>query len=440
MSILIQERDEMARSMQALLDVADEEGRDLSEAETKQFDDCKNRIASIDKQLERRKQLEDLDRASLPVPDRNAHARTAREMAAAKQNAEKGKWESFGEFLHAAIKVDAEGFNSGYRDPRLTYFAGTPSGASERNPMDGGWLLNNEFTTNILDLAYSEMNLANMCSSLDIGEGKNGLTTILIDETSRARGSRWGGVRAYWASEADSYTGSKPKFRSDEMKLQKILALMYLTDELFEDVTAMESVANKAVPAEFAYEVDDKVYDGTGAGVPFGILRSGALVSVARESGQLKTFVSANATKMFAALHPRSLSKSVWLMNQEVWGQILQLSLGGTSWPGFIPPGMLKDAPFGALLGRPIKVMEQAKALGTVGDIMLVDPTMYQIIKKKNGLRQDSSIHVRFLYGEQTLRWTLRINGKPIWSSALTPANGTQTLSPYVALETRPSS
>jgi hypothetical protein len=47
------------------------------------------------------------------------------------------------------------------------------------------------------------------------------------------------------------------------------------------------------------------------------------------------------------------------------------------------------------------------------------------------------SVHVRFLYDEQVFKFTYRVDGQPIWSSALTPFKGSNTLSPFVALQTR---
>jgi HK97 family phage major capsid protein len=74
--------------------------------------------------------------------------------------------------------------------------------------------------------------------------------------------------------------------------------------------------------------------------------------------------------------------------------------------------------------------------LGTVGDIILVDLSQYLLIDK-GGIQTAASIHVRFVFDESCLRVILRVDGQPIWNSALTPYKGSNTLSPYVALATR---
>jgi hypothetical protein len=48
-----------------------------------------------------------------------------------------------------------------------------------------------------------------------------------------------------------------------------------------------------------------------------------------------------------------------------------------------------------------------------------------------------SSIHVKFVYGENTLRWNYRVNGEPLWNTYLTPYKGSDTLSPFVAMGAR---
>ena len=46
------------------------------------------------------------------------------------------------------------------------------------------------------------------------------------------------------------------------------------------------------------------------------------------------------------------------------------------------------------------------------------------------------SEHVRFLNGEEAVRFTKRVNGKPSWTTVQTPQNGTNTVSPFVSLAT----
>jgi HK97 family phage major capsid protein len=88
-------------------------------------------------------------------------------------------------------------------------------------------------------------------------------------------------------------------------------------------------------------------------------------------------------------------------------------------------------------MGRPVIPVEYCSTMGSVGDVILMDPSQYLMINK-GGLKSATSIHVRFLTDEMTLRFTLRTDGEPTWHSALTPYKGVNTLSPFVTLAVRP--
>ena len=87
-------------------------------------------------------------------------------------------------------------------------------------------------------------------------------------------------------------------------------------------------------------------------------------------------------------------------------------------------------------MGRPVIEIEQADTVGDQGDIMLLDLSQYLMIEK-GGLEAAQSIHVRFLYGENTFRFILRADGQPIWNSPLTLFNSSTTVSPFVLLDAR---
>jgi hypothetical protein len=58
---------------------------------------------------------------------------------------------------------------------------------------------------------------------------------VYLDETSRATGSRWGGIQVYRAAEADSATAKKPQLGRWECRLEDIIGLAYITERLLRD-------------------------------------------------------------------------------------------------------------------------------------------------------------------------------------------------------------
>lgn len=366
-------------------------------------------------------------------PTKTAGNVTVVEDEADKKN--KQPWKTLGGFLQA---VKSAALTPGLMDDRLKAQKAV-LGASEGVPADGGFLVQPNQANEIFQLEHAMSEILQRCRRFPVGANNNGLTMNAVDETSRATGSRWGGIQGYWAAEGTTATASQPKFRQMKLSLNKLIALMYATDELLADTTQLEAVARQAVNEELTWLAENAVIRGTGAGQPHGILNSNALVSVAKETGQAaSTIVPQNIFKMWARMWARSRASSIWLINQDIEPQLfgLELPVGTGGVPVYLPPGGLSQSPYSTLMGRPVVPVEFASTLGTVGDIMLVDLSQYICIDK-GGIEEASSMHVQFLTDQMAFRWIYRIDGQPGWSSALTPANGSATQSPFIALATR---
>jgi HK97 family phage major capsid protein len=319
---------------------------------------------------------------------------------------------------------------------RLLEINAAASGGSEGVPADGGFAVQTDFSTALLDKSHETGVIASKVFRINLGANSNSIKLPAIDETSRVTGSRWGGVQVYYAAEADTVTAKKPKFRAIELSLKKLFGLSYATDELLQDFGAYEQIINRALPEEFGYQIDDDILNGTGAGKPLGINNHPALVPIAKDANQTGvTFTVGNAVRMFARMPARLIGGAEWFLNQDVLPQLPQMVIGQQ--PVYLPPtGLAGSTPFGMLLGRPINVIEQAETLGSQGDVIFANFGEYVMIEK-GGLQQESSMHVRFLNDEMTFRWTLRLDGQPAWNAALTPAKGASTLSPFIEVAVR---
>lgn len=430
---LRQRRADLIRSMNAITAKCDAEKRDFNSDEEKEFNEKEVEVNSLNKRIEREERMVALETA-IPASSAAVYepADDTRAVQKEQNQNEKRTWGSFSEFLQAVVDASTPGKRF---DPRLRENRGTALGMAEAVSSDGGFVVQSDFANDLLTRVYNEGVLASRVHRIPISAQSNGLKINIIDETSRATGSRFGGVRAYWMSEADAYTSSKPKMRQMELKLQKLGAVCYLTDELMQDATALQSVVENAFVKEMAFAVDEAILNGDGVGKPLGVLKSNALVSVAKESGQAAGTVNKdNIVKMRARLFAANRANSVWFINQAVEPQLNLLTLGDLGC--YFPAGSLANAPEDRLFGRPVLPIEQCAALGTVGDIVLADLGEYLMIDK-GSVQMQSSIHVRFLYDEQVLKFTYRVDGQPVWLSALTPFKGSDTLSPYVTLATR---
>ncbi|WP_026881416.1 phage major capsid protein [Clostridium akagii] len=348
-------------------------------------------------------------------------------------NHSKDKWKGgIGEFLQAVSQASAP---SARIDNRLI-LQNSASGTNENVGSEGGFLMDTDFITDLMSSMNAETQVANRIRKIPIGANTNKLNTVGIDENSRADGSRWGGVQAYWGAEAGTVAASKPKFRDFELKLEKLIGLCYATDELLQDSTALGNIIQQGFAEEMSFKVDDSIINGDGIGKPLGILNSKALITVPKETSQASgTIVAANINKMWIRLPARLKKNAVWYINQELDSQLTEMAFNaGTG--GTIHPLAIEYLQKGTLKGAPVIPIEQAAGLGTAGDIILCDPTQYVGIDK-SAPRADVSIHVRFLYDEQLFRFIYRFNGAPFRDKPITPYKGTTTLSPFVTLASR---
>jgi HK97 family phage major capsid protein len=338
---------------------------------------------------------------------------------------------SLGEQLRAVAQAGTPG---GRVDNRLFNAAGM----NETTPSEGGFLLSQDFSADLLYGVFGQGTLPSLCNRFQIQS--NSIKLPAVDESSRVDGSRWGGITSYWLGEGAQITSSTPKFRALELTLKKLGILSYASDELLSDTAVLERVIRQAFMDELSFKLNNAIVRGSGAGQPLGILNSDALVTVDKETGQDDgTLVLQNITKMWSRMLPRSRQNAVWLINTDIETELYQLSLavGVGGLPVFMPSGGASASPYSTLFGRPIMPCESCSTLGTKGDIILADLGGYILAEKSTGPEVASSIHVRFEYDEQAFRLIYRCDGQPMLSEPITPAQGTNSLSHFVALADR---
>jgi len=358
------------------------------------------------------------------------------------ERTEREKRENFassGEFFQAVMRA---GIAGGHVDPRLSTRAAT--GLQEGIPSDGGFLVDIDMSASIMKNVWQMSPILSRVNRTTLSGNKTGMKFNGLDETSRATGSRYGGLRAYWKGEADSLTASRPKFRQIELNLNKLIGLVYCTDELLDDAQALEQTVREGMQAEFDFAITQAIMNGTGAGQPLGINTSGAVVSVAKEAGQAAdTVIWENVNNAWSRLMASSRANAVWVCNQDVEPQLnsMSIAVGTGGVPVYMPAGGASAQPYGTLFGRPVVPIEQCPVLGDAGDIMLCDFSQYKFIDK-GGLKSAVSIHVMFLTDEQVFRFTYRCDGQPVLSQPITPftagaTTATDTLSHFVRIAAR---
>jgi HK97 family phage major capsid protein len=415
---LLQEQADLTKEARELLDASEKDDRDFTEEEQKRYDEIDERRKVLKGRIEREQKLQEWENQLEPIEDFEPEPPAA---PVVKPPASFTGPTAFGEFLQAVYKHSVPDRIHGI-DDRL--YAAT--GASEGVLSDGGFLVQQDLSSEILRRANTMGAVQSRVRRIPISAGSNGLKINAINETSRADGSRWGGVQVYWTCEAAEKTKSKPEFRQMELDLKKLAGLFYSTDELLADASALQAIAMEAFSEELNFKIEDSIFNGTGAGQMLGIMASGALITVTAEVGQAAaTIVYENVLNMWTRMHARSRPNAVWFVDQSCEPQLYTMSLAiGTGGSAvYLPAGGASAAPYATLFGRPVIPVEYCAALGTTGDICLFDLSQYLMIDKG---------------GDETVfRFVYRVDGQPIWNAPLTPKSGAATQSPFVVLATR---
>jgi HK97 family phage major capsid protein len=411
------------------------ENRDLNEAELSLKNEILDTVEEITKTINTLERAERMQAMLEKTDGPQTRQKAGSSVVVGDDLASKQKFGSFGEQLMAVKNAAMPG---GKVDPRLYNAA---SGLGETVPADGGFLVQQDYTTELIQQVFETGILASRCRRMPISGNANSMKINGVDETSRAS-TRWGGILGYWEEEAAEKTATKPKFRKIELNLKKLIGLCYATDELLQDAAALGGYIKQGFISEFGFLLDDAIVNGSGAGQPLGILNAGCLVSVAKEGGQkAATILAENVIKMYSRMFASSRPNAVWLINQNIEPQLFTMSLavGTGGIPIYMPAGGLSGQPYGTLFGRPVMAIEQAATLGTQGDIIFADLGGGYILAEKGGIQSDMSIHVRFVYDESVFRFVMRVDGQPVRASALTPYKGgaNYTQSHFIALDTR---
>jgi len=331
-------------------------------------------------------------------------------------------FKSAGEFFTA---VKRAGMSPAETDKRL--FSLKASGANETVPSDGGFLVPVDMASGILEKTWSTGSVLSRFNAIPVSG--NGMTFNVIDETSRADSYRHGGVLGYWLAEAAEKTATKPKFRQLELKLKKVAALCYATDELLEDATALESWLTTNVPDELRFQVEAAIMNGNGVGKPLGIIASPAFYAIERETaGSITGYDLGN---MWAHRYSGA-NDYVWFVSSTIFPTLMSMTIGQV--PVYMPPGGLSGSPYGSIFGRPVIETEYNPSLATAGDIVLAAPSQYALITK-GGIKSASSIHVKFTTDETAFRFVYRVDGEPAWNDKVASYYASSDyVSPFVGL------
>lgn len=427
---------------------ASEEGRELSEEELEKIENNTKRISSLARQITVRESIQGASQGTGPktrVGNNNSQnnnnsgggsRQTIPASARPEGEAARFGFKNFGEFARTVRLAGGPSPEEGARQRiqnALTTYGNEGTGA------DGGFMVPPDFRREIAEKVMGEQSLL---SRTDQQTTTGNSIIFPVDETTPWQTS--GGLQVFWEVEAGQKTQSKPLLGQNTVRLNKLIALVPVTDELLEDAPALDGYLRRKVPDKMTAKLNTAIMSGTGTGQLQGILGSGSLVTVAKETSQAAdTIIFPNIVKMMARLYGPSYANAVWLVNSNVIPQLMFMDFRtataapSTPVPVWMPNNSASGSPWSTLMGRPVIPMQSSPALGDLGDIVLADLSQYLTVTKGQQIRTDVSIHLFFDYDVTAFRFVMRVGGQPWWNTPITPENGSDTLGFFVALAER---
>lgn len=238
----------------------------------------------------------------------------------------------------------------------------------------------------------------------------------------------FGGMLLQWIAQDDALPETEPKFQQVVLTAWQLGGYLLMSNPLMEDGLAIESHLRRLLARAIAFYEDLAFFQGSGAGQPLGVINGGGVQKITRSGSG--AFVAADAANVIAGLIPGSWATSIWACNPTVLAKIAQL----TGWMQNVPQHIGKRNNIqGSFDSRPLYVTEKLPRLGTLGDIMLFDPSLY-VIGDRQQLEIAASAHFKFTSNKMTWRVLERVDGQPWLSKTVTLEDGTTTAGAYVGI------
>jgi len=398
------------------------EHKTLSDEQKTQYDAW---MANVDEIKDRAERAEKLMSTEAELSAKQAEQKLAQEKATNEQKIREAGFEHGWQYLKAIYDFMIDGV----RDPRLEKLQNTKDMSGETG-ITGGFLLPTQQNQEILATRGEASEIRNRGRVVPMGARTVDFPAVDYSKGEAGKSAFFGGVQTYYVEESKEIDESEPKFKTVELKAKEIAGYVEIPNSLLRD-SPISLEAFLQGPGSFggalAWQEDYDSLRGAGAGKLLGILNSPAAISTSRKTASKFQFEDAvtMASRMILSGSP------IWQISQSVMPQLYQMvdSNGNNIWQGSAAVGKPDT-----LLGWPIKWTEKLPALGTKGDVCLVDLSWY-LLGDRQAVTMDVSREHRFRSNQTAFRVIEAVDGKPWLDAPITLADGATTVSPFVLLD-----
>ena len=297
----------------------------------------------------------------------------------------------------------------GISDPRLTKNSNgkicvKQTGQCEVVDSEGGYLVGGQILTPIARSIAQKSTIFNKATKFytSAGKGVNSGWIPFLTETARTEAANK--LHCYWVEEGQPKTEAKFSFDLHQKRLNKLFAVISVTEELWADSVALQNAIEQWVASpvngSLIWYIEQAMLYGNFATSMEGVFSAGSSGVIGVVTADPIT--EANLVAYVAALTPASMATSEWYMSKENFNDILAINFTQDSIITYQNGKMY-------LFGMPVNVMEQMES---PCDIVLGDFSQYGIALREGPLVESlMTIHIKFLTDEKTIRMGIRING-----------------------------
>jgi HK97 family phage major capsid protein len=249
---------------------------------------------------------------------------------------------------------------------------------------------------------------------------------------SGTAGVSWflGNMQFLWGDGGYNLSETEPQFSQVSLKAWNLYGYCVCSNQFVEDMGEEGELAlMRLFGRAAAWYKDYAFFQGTGAAslMPLGVINAPCAIPVARAGGN--AIVIADINNMSDRLLPSGWATAIWVCNPKCLTQVTAISQ-------FYINNSYHETTIdavGNLLGRPLYISEKLPTLGSTGDLMLIDPSLY-VVGNRMEVDVQASPHPNFLNNQTVFRVWLRCDGKCLMSFAPKMADNVTTVSSVVLL------
>lgn len=423
---LREKRASLVSDMEAILASAEAAERmDLDEDEAAMYAEAESDLSKVDAAIERRQAL-DARKASLSEPEpAKLHNQGAGEAARVAPEAQR-EFGSYGDFIGAVVKH----YKGRGDDPRLSWEDGASINASSQNMSDGsagGFLVPTKFRDTLLMVDPQEAIIEARSNVMEAGDPPDATITMpALDQTGNDPDNVYGGVSVDWIGEGKEKPATDASFREVSLTPHEIAAHVSMTDKLMRNAPAFSQQIETLMRGALMSAREFAFFKGDGVAKPLGMLNAGATITQARAVANQVSYAD-----LVSMMSKHMMGGSYWLIGQSSMPQIMQLQdpNGNYVWQ----PNAVEGSP-GSLFGYPVFWHQRSEALGTKGDVMLVNSNPYYLIKNGSGpFVAMGYAGDDFIQNKTRIKVFHNVDAKPWLTDPFKQENGHE-VSPFVAL------